>query len=57
MLRSTELSIKEISYELGFDNPNYFSRIFSREVGMSPMEKREQIRQGEKKASIANIKE
>ena len=52
MLRSTELSIKEISYELGFDNPNYFSRIFSREVGMSPMEKREQIRLGEKKASI-----
>ena len=44
MLRSTDLSVKEISYELGFDNPNYFSRIFTREVGMSPVEKRNSIR-------------
>jgi len=44
MLRSTDLSVKEISYELGFDNPNYFSRIFTREVGMSPIEKRNNMR-------------
>ena len=44
MLRSTDLSVKEISYELGFDNPNYFSRIFTREMGMSPVEKRNHIR-------------
>ena len=48
MLRVTEKSVKEISYELGFDNPNYFSRIFTREVGCSPSEKRIQIRSYEK---------
>ncbi len=44
MLRSTELSVKEIAYALGFDNPNYFSRLFMKEVGLSPLQKKAQIR-------------
>ena len=44
MLRSTELSVKEIAYSLGFDNPNYFSRLFMKEVGLSPLQKKAQIR-------------
>lgn len=39
LLASTD-SIKEISYHLGFDYPQVFSRFFKREAGMSPNEYR-----------------
>jgi transcriptional regulator GlxA family with amidase domain len=38
MLVSTDLSIKEISYELGFQSIHYFSRIFKNKTGMAPSE-------------------
>lgn len=44
LLRTSELSIKEISYALGYDNPNYFSRLFTKEEGYSPSELRDRIR-------------
>lgn len=40
MLRHGDISIKEIAYELGFDNPNYFSRLFKKQEQMSPTSKR-----------------
>lgn len=43
LLRSSELSIQEIAYALGFDNPNYFTRVFAKAVGVPPTERREQI--------------
>ena len=36
-------SISEIAYELGFENPPYFSRVFKKEVGMSPTEFQSQL--------------
>ncbi|GAB3805463.1 AraC family transcriptional regulator [Spirosoma humi] len=36
-LRLNELSISQIAYSLGFDNPSYFSRLFKKEVGLSPL--------------------
>jgi AraC-like DNA-binding protein len=36
-LKQNELSISEIAYTLGFDNPSYFSRLFKKEVGLSPL--------------------
>lgn len=36
MLSTTELSIKEIAYQLGFECNNYFSRVFKQETGISP---------------------
>lgn len=30
------LSVKEIAFSIGFDNPLYFSRIFHKRVGMTP---------------------
>lgn len=37
LLHSTTLSIKEISNQLGFDDPNYFAVFFKRYEGMSPV--------------------
>lgn len=38
LLRNTELSVKEICYRCGFQSPQYFSRIFKQQTGMSPRE-------------------
>jgi AraC-like DNA-binding protein len=38
MLVEDNHSISEIAYQLGFENPPYFSRLFKKEVGMSPKE-------------------
>ncbi len=38
MLVAGDRSIAEIAYQLGFENPPYFSRLFKKEVGMSPTE-------------------
>ncbi|UUC44423.1 helix-turn-helix domain-containing protein [Flavobacterium cerinum] len=35
-LKSTTLSVSEISYSLGFDYPNYFARFFRKKTGLSP---------------------
>lgn len=40
MLQTTSLNISEIAYELGFSDPNYFSRAFSKEFGMAPSDVR-----------------
>lgn len=37
----TKLRVKEISLELGIDDPYYFSRIFSKVMGISPKDYRE----------------
>ena len=41
MLRSTSATIKEISYHLHFDTPEYFTKIFRKKTGMSPSRFRE----------------
>lgn len=42
MLLSTGLSISEIAYALGFEYPQYFSRLFKTKTGMTPIQFREQ---------------
>ncbi len=42
LLRGTDLSIKEIARQVGFDDASYFGRQFKREMGLSP----ESFRQG-----------
>lgn len=36
LLETTDLSVKEISQECGFDDYNYFSRVFKKRYGISP---------------------
>ena len=38
MLVSTDRTIKEIAYDLGFQSIHYFSRIFKKKTGMAPSE-------------------
>lgn len=37
-LQYSTLSVKELAYELGFNDPNYFSRLFKKNTGMSVSE-------------------
>lgn len=39
-LKTTRKSVKEVSYELGFQNPYHFSRVFKRVTGQPPSEYR-----------------
>jgi len=36
MLETTDLNISEIAYEVGFNDPNYFTRMFKQEYGKVP---------------------
>lgn len=41
LLKSTELSVKEVCYKTGFTDPNYFSGAFKSHFGVSPRQYRE----------------
>ena len=41
LLRYSEMPIADISYQLGFEDPSYFSRFFKKITGMSPTEFRD----------------
>jgi len=40
LLVSTDMSAKEISFRVGYENPNYFSRVFKSVIGRSVSEYR-----------------
>ena len=43
LLVGADQSVAEIAYSLGFENPPYFSRLFKKEVGVSPNQFKRQI--------------
>lgn len=43
LLLSSDKTIAETAYQLGFENPPYFSRLFKKEIGITPTEYREQF--------------
>lgn len=45
LLIYTDLSNKEISFKMNYDDPSYFSRLFRKKVGTSPSEFRQQMKQ------------
>ena len=36
LMHSTDMSIKEICYRVGYGDPNYFSRLFKKNTGLPP---------------------
>ncbi len=42
MLWSTQISVSEIAYELGFEHPSHFTRLFKHKTGYSPSDYRHQ---------------
>jgi AraC family transcriptional regulator of arabinose operon len=44
LLDSGELSVKEVAATLGYEDPLYFSRLFSRTIGMPPRSYRNSVR-------------
>ena len=44
LLESSDYNMTEIAKIVGYDNPLYFSRVFKKEKGMSPMEYRKSLR-------------
>jgi AraC-like DNA-binding protein len=38
LLMQGDQNISEIAFQLGFENANYFSRLFKKEVGMTPFQ-------------------
>jgi signal transduction histidine kinase/ligand-binding sensor domain-containing protein/DNA-binding response OmpR family regulator len=38
LLESSQMSISQVSYEVGFNTPNYFTKMFKEEYGMLPSE-------------------
>ncbi len=53
LLLNTDLTIYQISYKVGYNDPNYFSRIFKKVVGESPVDYRKGV---EKHKSDINSK-
>ena len=40
LLRYTDMTAAMIGYSLGFDDPSYFTRFFTRETGLAPRQYR-----------------
>uniref|UniRef100_UPI0035943D83 helix-turn-helix domain-containing protein n=1 Tax=Aquiflexum sp. TaxID=1872584 RepID=UPI0035943D83 len=43
LINLTPMSLKEVSYELNFQDPLYFSRLFKKYMGVSPREYRKNL--------------
>jgi len=46
MLRTTSLGSNDIAYQVGFNDPHYFSYVFKKNTGMSPTEFRSKKQAG-----------
>lgn len=53
LLAYTALPVTEVAQQLGYDDPAYFSKFFSRSVGNTPSEYRALVAQGVKEAARA----
>ena len=42
MLKNTNKSIRQVAYDCGFNDSNYFSKVFKEVVGISPLQYKRQ---------------
>jgi two-component system response regulator YesN len=42
LLSTTSLTVREVAFAVGYDDPNYFSRLFKEYTGYSPSAWRQQ---------------
>ncbi|GFZ90651.1 hypothetical protein GCM10008018_41290 [Paenibacillus marchantiophytorum] len=52
LMQESDKSLKEITFEVGYNDPNYFSRVFKKLVGCSPTEYRKLLLRPTKKKQI-----
>ena len=52
LLETTECSMKEICVKTGYSDPNYFSRSFKKNVGVTPTEYKENRGKGQEQGSV-----
>ena len=50
LLEKSQLSIASVAYEVGFNNPTYFSKVFKEEYGTLPSEYVNEVRKKEKES-------
>ena len=46
LLAHSDLNVKEIAYDLGYDDPAYFNRLFAKVSEIAPAEFRKQYKKG-----------
>jgi two-component system response regulator YesN len=46
LLRESKMNIKEVAFAAGYQDPNYFSKIFRKITGLSPLAYAEEIKRG-----------
>lgn len=44
LLQKTDMSIKEICFQIGYSDPNYFSRLFKKMLGLTPTEYKDKLK-------------
>lgn len=42
-LRESQMNVSEIAFQLGFNNPKYFSKYFKEEYGVTPKEYQDKL--------------
>ena len=52
LLQTTECSMKEICARTGYSDPNYFSRSFKKNVGVTPTEYKENRGKGQEQGNV-----
>ncbi len=53
LLKTTDLSVREVSVRCGYNDMSYFSKVFSRFIGLTPREYRQQTRLAKNHPSLA----
>jgi YesN/AraC family two-component response regulator len=53
LLKTTDLSVREVSARCGYNDMSYFSKVFSRFIGLTPREYRQQTRLAKNHPSLA----